>query len=106
MARPLLWLGAPALAVAILWAAAPADLGAKTEISVKVEKTFDFTAVRSWAWHPDGGGDVLMAVTADDDPEAVKQRIDPIIVPAVERELAQKGLAAAPAAQASVYVHY
>ena len=79
---------------------------AKTDISVKFDKTFDFASVRTWAWHPDGAGDVRMAITADDDPEQIAQRVDPIIVPAIERELAQRGLTTAPAAQADIHVHY
>jgi Domain of unknown function (DUF4136) len=88
--------GVPALvvlaAVAIVWTASVAP-EAKTDINVDYDKTFSFAGLRSWAWHPDGAGDVRLAISSQDDPARVAARVDPIILPAVERELTVRGLA-------------
>lgn len=92
------------MAVVLFWQAA--RLGAaKTDISVEYDKKFAFTGVKTWAWHPEGAGDVRVAVSSRDDASRVAERVDPIIVPTVERELAQRGLTRA-ANGADVYVHY
>jgi hypothetical protein len=54
------------------------------------DKKFDFSKVRTWAWNPAGAGQVKMARTPDDDPEAVRQRAEPIIKESVEAELARR----------------
>src|SRR5688500_15705564 len=56
------------------------------------EKTFDFTQARTWGWHPDGAGDVKMARTADDDPVAMKQAAEPVIMSAVTTEMERRGV--------------
>jgi hypothetical protein len=79
---------------------------AAQDISSQQDKTFAFGGVRTWAWHPDGAGDVRLAVSADDDPARVAARVDPVIVPAIERELAAKKLIQTTADSADVHVHY
>jgi Domain of unknown function (DUF4136) len=75
----------------------------KTEFS----KTFDFSKVRSWTWNDKGAGEVKMARTADDDPEVVRKRAEPVIMASVAKELPQRGLAAAASgAAADVEVTY
>jgi hypothetical protein len=63
-------------------------------VSVKVEfdKMFNFKTVRTWAWSPAGAGDVRMARTKDDDPDAMKKRMEPIILEAVAAEMTRNGL--------------
>ena len=77
-------------------------------VSVKVDrdKAFDFKAVRTWAWNPAGAGDVRMARTQDDDPEAMKRRIEPIILETAAAEMTRNGLkeAAAPDITAAYFV--
>lgn len=79
---------------------------AKTDLDTKADKTFAFESVRTWAWHPEGAGDVRMAISTNDDPKRLASRVDPILVPAVERELAARKLTPAPAASADIYIHY
>jgi len=79
-------------AVSIVWTAS-IGIEAKTDINVDYDKTFSFAGLRSWAWHPDGAGDVRLAISSQDDPKRVAARVDPIILPAVERELTVRGLA-------------
>ena len=78
---------------------------AKTDVSVEFDKTFSFAGIKTWTWHPEGAGDVRLAVSSRDDAAKVAARVDPVIVPAVERELAQRGLKSA-ASGADIYVHY
>jgi Domain of unknown function (DUF4136) len=90
--------------VIIGWQGVPLS-AAKTDVSVEFDKKFSFAGIKTWAWHPEGAGDVRLAVSSRDDAAKVAGRVDPVIVPAVERELAQRGLTSA-ASGADVYVHY
>jgi len=53
------------------------------DVHVEHDKMFDFRPIRTWGWNPAGAGRVMMARTKDDDPEAMKQRVDPIVREAV-----------------------
>jgi len=79
--------------------------GAKIKTRAEADPKFDFRTVKTWAWHP-GGGDVIMARASTDNPALVKARVDPMIVGAVGRELAVRGLAPAAAAAPDITIHY
>jgi hypothetical protein len=72
---------------------------AKVKVQTKRDETFSFTGLRTWAWHPDGAGEVKMMLTPDDDPAAVRARFEPVIKAAVESELAARKFVAAPPGQ-------
>jgi hypothetical protein len=82
------------LAVALM--AAVAGLwpftAAAVEVKVEFDKTFDFRTVRTWGWNPAGAGEVKMARTVDDDPEAMKRLAEPWILDAVATEMTRAGL--------------
>jgi hypothetical protein len=61
-------------------------------VDVKVDfvKTFDFKAVRTWAWNPQSPGDVKMVRSAEDDPDAMRARAEPIIMNEVRDELEKR----------------
>ena len=84
---------------ALLTACAIAGLAGHVTAAVKVKtqftKSFDFTKAKTWSWHEGGPGEVKMALTADDNPELVRQRAEPVIMEAVGATLPQRGLAAA-----------
>jgi hypothetical protein len=65
---------------------------ARVDVKVEYDKKFDFASVRTWSWPGSGPGVVKMARTAEDDPEAARQRAEPVIVDAIETELKQRGL--------------
>ena len=65
---------------------------ARVDVKIDFDKTFNFTAVRTWGLDPAGPGEVKMARTKDDDPDAVKKRAEPIIVDAVTTEMPRLGL--------------
>jgi len=62
------------------------------DVKVDFDKKFDFKSPQTWGWNPDGPGKVLMARTPDDDPEAVKKQVDPIVMDAVTANMKERGL--------------
>jgi hypothetical protein len=94
------------LLVALAWASAAVSPAAATDITVEYDRKFAFSGLSTWAWHPDGAGDVRLAVSADDDPRRVAARLDPVIVPSVERELAARKFTQTTADRADLHVHY
>src|SRR4029453_571514 len=75
------------------------------DVKIDVDRKFDFSAVRTWAWHPDGPGDVKMARTADSDPDAARRQAEPVIMSAVTEQMGRRGYQAA-AGAADVFVTY
>ena len=67
---------------------------AGVDVRAEFDKKYDFKSVRTWAWNPEGPGQVRMARTPDDDPEAMRKRAEPIIVDAVTAEMTRLGLKA------------
>jgi hypothetical protein len=64
----------------------------RVKVRVEYDKTVDFKPLRTWAWNPKFRGDVRTARTAEDNPEAFRQRAEPIIVDAVSKEIPKCGL--------------
>ena len=100
---------APSLLLAVVAIGLSATIGrlaaAKMDIKVEYDKKFAFTGLKTWSWHPEGKGKVLLALTAENDPKAVAERVDPVIIPALERELGARGLTMT-TANPDFYVHY
>ena len=93
--------------VAVAWALAGALPGAaSTDIKTAWDKKFSFAGLSTWAWHPEGPGDVKLGLTAESDPKAVAARVDPVIIPAIERELGSKKFTKTTTGQPDLYVHY
>jgi hypothetical protein len=80
------------------------------DVRIKVmhrDKAFDLKGVRTWAWHPDGAGGVKMALTANDDPEKMRARVEPTIKQTVQEALTARGVTLAAAGQTpDVYLTY
>ncbi len=74
------------------------------DIKVAFDKKFAFKDVRTWAWS-ESKGQMLLARTKDDDPEAYRKVAEPIIVDAVNTAMTKLGLTAA-AANPDVTVTY
>lgn len=62
------------------------------EVKVGYDKTFNFKPMRTWSWSAGGPGEVKMARTVNDNPEAMRETTEPIIVSAVQAEMARRGL--------------
>jgi hypothetical protein len=97
---------AAAAAVALLSGEAGRVAAADTDITIEYDKTFSFAGLSMWAWHPQGAGDVRLALTADDDPKRVAARIEPVILPATERQLASRKFTKTAADGANLWLHY
>ena len=53
---------AAATTVLVAWIGAVVVLhGAKIKTQAQADPAFNFREVKTWAWHPSGGGDVIMA---------------------------------------------
>jgi hypothetical protein len=80
---------------------------AKVKVNTKRDEAFNFRGLRTWAWHPDGAGEVKMMLTPDDNPAAMQARFEPVIKDAVVRELTARQLVAAqPGQTPDVYIMY
>jgi len=65
---------------------------ARVDVNIQFDEKFDFSTVKTWAWSPSGYGDVKMARTQTDNPEAYRKVAEPVIVDAVTTELNARGL--------------
>jgi hypothetical protein len=79
---------------------------AGVDVKVEFDKAFDFKGAHTWAWNPAGPGEVRMARTAEDDPDAMRARAEPVIVEAVTTELGRRGLQPADATPDLLVTYY
>jgi hypothetical protein len=89
--------------VAMLLAALPA---AAVKVKVESGRTYDLTRARTWAWNPEGAGEVKVARTADDDAEAARQIAEPVIMAAVAAAMDKRGRRLTPDAPDVVLTYY
>jgi hypothetical protein len=66
---------------------------AAVKVHVDLDKTFDFSQARTWAWSVPTAGHVMVARTPTDDPEAIQRLAEPVIMDAVIAELPGRGMA-------------
>ena len=76
------------------------------DVRVEHDKAFDFRPMKTWAWNPEGAGDVIMARTKDDDPAAMKQRFEPVIFDAVMTEMTRRSMQQATSAPDLMVTYY
>jgi hypothetical protein len=97
----------PTIAIAIAIAALTVQAAlARVDVKVDFDKTFNFKTVKTWDWSPAGKGEVKMARTQDDDPEAMKKHAEPPIVETVTAEMARLKLQHAPSGPDVVVNYY
>lgn len=95
-----------AVAAFLLVALAATVVMARAKIQVQRDSKFDFATLKTWAWNPSGPGDVKVWLTAESKSEPVKRTYEPVIMKAVEDELARRGLPRASGGQADFNVTY
>ena len=96
----------PTLAIAIALSVLTVQVSlARVDVKVDFDKTFNFKPVKSWSWSPAGAGEVKMARTQTDDPEAMKKHVEPLVIETVTAELARLKLEHAPS-NPDVIVNY
>ena len=81
-----------ALFAAAFLAAGVAVVTAAVDIKVESDKDFNFANVKTWDWRTSGPGEVKMARSPMDDPEVARKKAEPIIMDAVTKEMARRGL--------------
>jgi hypothetical protein len=94
-----------ALFVALVTMIAGVAIAAKIKVRVEYDKTFDFRVFHTYAWHPEGAGEVKMLQNTDD-PEQIRSRLEPVIRQAVDQELAKRGITQATSGTPDFYVNY
>lgn len=62
------------------------------KIKIQSNPAFNFAGLKTWAWNPSAPGDVKVWVTAESKSEPVKKQYEPVLMQAVEDELAKVGL--------------
>ena len=94
---------AGAVVVAVLATGAVALAG--VDIKISFDKTYDFTKLKTYAWHPDGAGEIKMLELHGGDPVAMLEKFDPVFKDALTGEFAKRGMAAA-TGKPDFFVHY
>ena len=61
----------------------------RVKVQVAFDKNFDFKSMKTWGWNPQKKGEVMMARTIKDDPDAARKRAEPLILDAVGTEMAK-----------------
>jgi hypothetical protein len=79
---------------------------ARVKVTVNFDKAFDFKSMKTWGWGPDGPGSVMMARTANDNPDAMKKAAEPLIVEAITKEMAARALVQSSSAPDLVVTYY
>jgi hypothetical protein len=95
-----------AVAALLLFALAATVVMARAKIEVQRDKKFDFATLKTWDWNPSGPGDVKVWLTAESKSEPVKKTYEPVLMKAVEDELARRGLTRASGGKADFSVTY
>ena len=62
------------------------------DVKIDFDKTFAFKDAHTWEWNPKGSGQIVMARTPDDDPEAFRKLAEPIILSEVATEMGRSKL--------------
>ena len=92
--------------LALLMTMVTAIAVAGVKVQSQRDPAFDFSRLKTWSWNPSGPGDVKVWVTAESKSEPVKRKYEPVIMQAVEDELARRGLSRASTTQPDFNVTY
>ena len=96
-----------AIACLMLPGLVAATVVAATKIRADRDPAFDFSTLKTWSWRASGPGEVKVWLTAESKSEPVQRQYEPVIVQAVEGELARRGWTkAAPGAPFDFTVTY
>jgi hypothetical protein len=79
---------------------------AAVKVQTQFDETFDFTTLHSWAWYPDGAGQVMAASNQYDDPKAIQKNVEPAILEGVDAALTRRGFTRASSGEPDFYVTY
>jgi hypothetical protein len=95
-----------ALAAALAVALATVPLAAGIKVTVQNDKEFNFEGLKTYSWRLDGANPVRILENTLDNPEQIRKNLEPIILAAVDGELAKKGLKRLESGQPDFYLDY
>ena len=95
-----------AVAVFLLFGLSATVVMEAAKVKAQSDPKFDFSRLKTWSWNPSGPGDVKVWVSADSKSEPVKRQYEPVIMQAVEDELARRGFTRASGAPPDFNVTY
>src|SRR6476660_1936892 len=81
-------------------------LEAKIKVRAEPDPTFDFTAVKTWAWDDEAGKVYMKRYATDAEAAPLQERIEPAIRKYVGEAMTKTGLALASNAAPDVQLHY
>lgn len=76
------------------------------KIKVQKDPKIDVATFKTWIWHPTAPGDVKVWISADSKSEPVKKQYEPILMQAVEEQIAARGYTPASAPPADFVLTY
>jgi hypothetical protein len=95
-----------ALASALAVVLAVVPLAAGIKVTVQNDKEFNFEGLKTYSWRLDGANPIRILENTLDKPEEVRKNLEPVILAAVDGELAKKGFKRIESGQADVYLDY
>jgi hypothetical protein len=94
------------LAAIVAVALATVPLVAGVKVTVQNDKEFNFDGLTTYAWRLDGANPIRILENSLDKPEEVRKNLEPIILTAVDGELAKKGFKRLESGQPDLYLDY
>ena len=76
------------------------------KITVQKDPKIDVATFKTWVWHPTAPGDVKVWISADSKSEPVKKQYEPVLMQAVEEQIAARGYTPASAPPADFVITY
>lgn len=95
-----------ALAAIVAVVLATVPLAAGIKVTVQNDKEFNFEGLKTYAWRLDGANPVRILENTLDKPEEIRKNLEPVILAAVDGELAKKGFTRIESGQPDVYLDY
>jgi hypothetical protein len=94
------------LGVALAIAVAGAPLVAGIKVKVQNDKTFNFEGLKTYAWRLDGVNPIKILENSQDNPEQIRKNLEPVVLEAVDQELAKKGFKRVASGEPDLYLDY
>jgi ribosomal protein L17 len=85
---------------------ATVPLVAGVKVTIQNDKEFNFEGLKTYAWRLDGANPIRILENTLDKPEEVRKNLEPIILTAVDAELAKKGFKRLESGQPDLYLDY
>ena len=95
-----------ALAVPLVVVLAGVSLAAGIKIKTQEDKTFNFAGLRTYAWKLEGAAQIKILQNTGDDPQQISAALEPVVVAAVDKELAKKGFTKVTSGEPDLFVDY